>query len=256
MKVSIIISILNSHEILKRHLLHFKEMNLPDDVEFIFLDDGSYPSLKNTVGLKNVMIYPTNDDRPWAVGLARNLGAELAMGDYYLMTDIDYIISREAVETVRNFTGHKLRFKRQFGILDEEGSFTQDFDELRKWGLLESRIQERGLNLPPHPNNFAMRKDIYWMLGGYDESKMHLPYPKCTDDGGFKGRWSGALKEGKVREETADTRPTLYMFPSGQFCGDVDYNPFGFFHNLSRKNEANYWYVKSVSDKAAQSVSN
>jgi hypothetical protein len=29
------------------------------------------------------------------------------------------------------------------------------------------------------------------------------------------------------------------MFPNGQYCGDVDYNPFNLFHALTRKTEYN-----------------
>jgi len=43
MKLSIVISIYQSHEIVRRQALHFAKMGLPDDVEFIFVDDGSDP---------------------------------------------------------------------------------------------------------------------------------------------------------------------------------------------------------------------
>jgi hypothetical protein len=35
----------------------------------------------------------------------------------------------------------------------------------------------------------------------------------------------------------------LYMFPNGQFCGDVDYNPFSLFHELTRKTKENPLYA-------------
>jgi hypothetical protein len=217
-------------------------MNLPDDVEIIFLDDGSDPPLEDTVGLKNLIIHPTNDTRPWTVGLARNMGARMAKGQYYLMTDIDYIIPWEAIDHVRSFDGDKVRFKRRFGVLTEDGLLSTDLNLLAEYGLLEERRKTKGNYLPPHPNNFAMRKDIFWDLGGYDENKMHLEYPKCTDDGGFKRRWVEMQNKGLVKD--SDHRPTLYMFPSGQFCSktDVDYNPFNLFHTHTRKTKANiYW---------------
>ena len=45
-KLSIIIPVLNSHEIVRRQIAHFKKMNLPDDVELIIVDDGSDPPLE------------------------------------------------------------------------------------------------------------------------------------------------------------------------------------------------------------------
>ena len=45
-RLSIIIPVLNSHEIVRRQIEHFKKMDLPDDVELIIVDDGSDPPLE------------------------------------------------------------------------------------------------------------------------------------------------------------------------------------------------------------------
>jgi glycosyltransferase involved in cell wall biosynthesis len=249
MKLSIIISVLNSHEIVRRQLLHFKRMALPGDVEIILLDDGSFPALTDTVGVPNLTIQPTGNHHAsgsvsgWTVELARNQGARMAKGEYLLMTDIDYVIPREAIETVYTLKEDKAGFHREFGVLDENGNLTQDFAELRRYGLLESRIKARGTHLPPHPNNFIMRKSTFWQLGGYREDLAGKPYPNKGDTY-FKRAWAKACEAGEATIQDANLRATLYMFPNGQFCGDVDYNPFGLFHDLSRKSEANHWYLK------------
>jgi len=255
MKLSIIISVLNSQEIVRRQLLHFKKMNLPDNVEIIFIDDGSDPPLEFLNPPKNFIAIATNDKRAWTVELARNLGARMAQGEYLLMTDIDYIIPRDAIETVYTLKEDKAGFHRQFGVLDEDGNFTQDLDVLRKYGLLESRIQERGTFMPPHPNNFIMRKETFWKLGGYREDLVNRPYPNKGDTY-FKRAWAEALNRKEVTIQDPRLRKTLYMFPNGQFCGDVDYNPFDLFHTLTRKTRENYWYANmlnkmpiSVSDR-------
>ncbi|KKT34565.1 MAG: hypothetical protein UW23_C0034G0004 [Candidatus Collierbacteria bacterium GW2011_GWA1_44_12] len=41
MKLSIIIAFYNSHEAVKRQVKYFSSMDLPDDIEFILVDDGS-----------------------------------------------------------------------------------------------------------------------------------------------------------------------------------------------------------------------
>ena len=242
MKLSIIIAILNSHEIVRRQYLHFSKMDLPEDVEIIFIDDGSYPPLEPP-GIKNFTLHYTNDKRQWTTGIARNTGARVAKGKYFLMTDIDYIIPRDAIEAARNLKEDKMCFRREFGVLDDDGNITQDINILRQWGLAENRIKSRGTKIAPHPNNFVMRKEIFWKLGGYREDRMNEGYPKCTDDGAFKIRWTKLLNSGGATIKDADLRPTLYMFPSGQYCGDVDYNPFGMFHDLTRKTKENYWYA-------------
>ena len=45
MKISIIIAVYNSHGAVARQVKYFKAMNLPADIEFIFVDDGSNPPL-------------------------------------------------------------------------------------------------------------------------------------------------------------------------------------------------------------------
>jgi len=247
MKLSIIIAVLNSHEIVRRQILHFNslyEVGIPSDVEVIFVDDGSDPPLELDVPCGfHCRILTTNDKRQWTTGIARNMGARMTNGEYLLMTDIDYIITEECIEAARNLKEDKMCFKREFGVLDENGNLTQDLNILRKWGLTEDRIKSRGTKLAPHPNNFVMRKEIFWKLGGYREDRMNEGYPKCTDDGAFKIRWTKLLNSGGATIQDADLRPTLYMFPSGQYCGDVDYNPFGMFHELTRKTKENYWYA-------------
>jgi len=238
MRLSIIISILNSHEIVRRQILYFEKMNLPDDVELIFVDDGSDPPLSFDTKLKNFTIYQTHDTRAWTVEAARNIGARIANGKYLFMTDIDYIISPEAIEAARNLKHDKMSVRRQFGVLDEHGNFTQDIEVLKAYGLAAERIETRGVNLAPHPNNFAMRRETFFRIGAYVEDRVGMEYP-LGGDGEFKRRWTEAYNKGRVTLQDDDLRPTIYMFPNGQFCGDVDFNPFDLFHDLSRKSSRN-----------------
>ena len=243
MRLSIIIPVLNSQEIVRRQLLHFKKLDLPAEVEIILVDDGSTPPIEDTVGVKNLRIIRTNDFRPWTWALARNRGARESRGDYFLMCDLDYIIPREAVEEALKFNGAKMRFKREFGVLLEDGSFSQDKDILIQYGLPAERIANKGFRMPPHPNNFVMKKEVYWEIGGYREDLFMNPYPQ-GEDSIFKREWVKRINAGKYQE--FDTRPMLYMFPNGQFCGDVDYNPFNLFHSNSRKTLKNAHYREQL----------
>lgn len=225
-------------------------MNLPDDVEILFMDDGSNPPLQCDQ-LRNLRIIPVGNPRnetdgifyDGRVSIARNMGARLAQGEFLLMTDIDYIITEECIEAALHMQYDKQRFVRQFGVIKEDGSVTQDFDELRKYGLSEERIQSRGLNISPHPNNFIMRKTTYFQMGGYRENLQDC-YPSRGDTM-FKGDWTKLYEAGKATLAPADTRPTILMFPNGQFCGDLDYNPFGLFHGLSRLTKRNPYLRKA-----------
>jgi hypothetical protein len=189
----------------------------------------------------NIQIFETHEYRPWTSSAARNRAAKIANGRKLFMVDGDYIISREALERARQFEGDRLGCRREFGVLTEDGTFTQEHEVLKEWGLPLSRLRKRGTRFPPHPNQFIMRTELFLEMGGYDEERIfNATYPQ-REDNYFKRlcrRWQG---EGKL-VWSEEERPTLYMYPNGQFCGDVDHNPFNLFHKLTRKTDRNYWY--------------
>jgi len=242
MKLSIIVAVLDSHEIVRRQILHYWGMRFPrPDVEVIFMDDGSDPPLH--FPCDTVRIIPTNDFRPWTWAVARNSGAKIARGEYLLMTDIDYIIPQEALDAALAFTGDKMRFKREFGVLDKQGQISQDHEVLKAYGLSAERLASKGVKMPPHPNNFLMRRELFLEMGGYLEDRVGQPYPQ-REDGEFKRRWMSWVEQGKCHD--SNHRPTLLMFPNGQFCagGDVDSDPMNLFHKLTRKTPHNPWHTR------------
>ena len=238
--ISIIIPVLNSHEIVRRQVLHFEKIGIPDDVEILIIDDGSTPPIEINSKLP-IRLHHTNDFREWTWPVARNTGAKLAKGDYFLMVDLDHIISRELIDAVRGFKGDHMRFNREFAVLDEEGNLTQDRDILTEYGL----PKDRDVKFTPHRNQFAIHKDLYWKMGGFREDRIGKPYPQ-REDGDFAKVWRQMHEAGEIRDFDEmigyDKRPTLYMFPNGKYCGDVDFNPKGLFHTLTRKTEANRFY--------------
>jgi glycosyltransferase involved in cell wall biosynthesis len=242
-KVSIVIPVLNSHEVLRRQMLYFEHIGIPNDTEIIIVDDGSTPALEYH-GELPVTIYPTHDYRPWTWALARNAGAALAKGEYLIFFDIDHIITREIIDLARTFGGQKIEFLREFGVLLEDGLLTQDLNTLVSYGFPLKRYNTRGLRISPLPNNFVMRKDIFFALGGYRKDLIGRPYPQ-GEDSDFKRKWHNWKVAG--RGANHPYRPLSYMFPNGYLCGDVDLNPFGLFHELSRKTQNNYRYRKQIS---------
>jgi hypothetical protein len=221
----------------RRHLLHFERMGLPADTELILVDDGSDPPIEvmaSDVSGMDVMIHRTGDTRPWTWALARNAGARLAKGQNLLMFDLDHIVPREAIDFIRGFDGLKVQFIREFGVLDENGVLTQDRELLEEYGL----PRENGLRIGPLPNNFAMRRDLFWKLGGYREDLVEKPYPQ-GEDRAFRSVWRTFDPTGA---KVCVHRPTIFMFPNGYYLGDVDADPKGLFHGLSRKTNRNYRY--------------
>lgn len=246
MKLSIILPVLNSHEIVRRQLCHFDTIGIPDDTEVILIDDGSDPAI-TAEPRPWLTIHQTNDEREWTWPVARNTGARLAKGEYLMMVDLDHIITRDFIDKTRVFTGDHIRINREFGVLDEDGKLTQDRDVLRAWGLPD----RYKLTLTPHRNQFAIHRDLYAKLGGYREDRIGKPYPQ-REDGDFAKAWRKLHEAGEIQDYDDlvgyDKRPILYMFPNGKYCegGDVDSNPFGLFHTLSRKTEVNRYHTRTL----------
>lgn len=208
------------------------------DTEIIIVDDGSDPPLENTCDLPELVIHRTNDKRPWTWALARNAGARIAQGEYLLMFDVDHILSLATIPYLRKFTGKKLQFFREIGVLDENGILTQDRDVLAEWGYPKNK----GLSIGPLPNNFAIRRDLFWELGGYREDLVERPYPQ-GEDRHFRSVWrTYEIARGGEGSCVHTQRLKMYMFPNGKYVGDVDGDVKGMFHKLSRKTRRNFWY--------------
>ena len=231
MKVSIINAVLNSPEVVKRQILHYNKIGLPGDVELIIVDDGSKPPLKIEVEPQfTFSLYATNDYRPWTQPAARNFGAKKAKGEYLILTDIDHIISKEVIEAARNAQADVVRFKREAGILDEKGSFTQWMDALRKYGFNRGKLK-----IAPHGNSYIFKRDLFLELGGVDERFVGTGKYPNREEVPLKQKLKKLAEAGEIKIIDDDSRPTIFMIPNGKYCGEKDYNPFGLFHNLSRK---------------------
>jgi len=238
MKLSIVIPVLNSHEVVRRQLMHFERIGLPGDTELILVDDGSDPPIENNFS-QLARIHRTDDTRPWTWALARNAGARLARGEFLLMYDIDHIASRHLIDFIRKFDGHKVQFVREIGVLDENGWLTQDRATLESYGW----PKDKGLGIGPLPNNFAMRRDLFWELGGYREDLVEKPYPQ-GEDRDFRSKWrTYEHAQGGEGSMVCSIRPRIFMFPNGKYVGDVDADPKGLFHTLSRKTSRNWFHL-------------
>lgn len=238
MKISVIIAILNSHEVVRRQIEHFCKMDLSNEVEFIFVDDGSNPPLDfPDCRLRNFRISYTNDKRPWTQGLARNIGASNARGEYLLFTDIDHIITKEAINDSLAFIGDKLIFPRHYGILDKNGEIICDEKSMLEFGLHPERVKtHRGyLCAGIHGNTYLIRKKIFDMIGGYDhrycESGFHVGGKYASEESKFNHKYDNEVSKGNAKWQEVGSK--IYFYPVGKFRTDNDTNPFGLFHGLS-----------------------
>jgi hypothetical protein len=232
-KLSIIIAVLDSHEIVRRQIEYFKQMALPEDVEIILVDDGSEPPLYYGGGLKNFTMIATNDKRRWTQGLARMKGIEQAKGEYIFCTDIDHIISREAIEEGREFAGDKMVFQRRFAYLDPDGKLIRDRQKLLVWGLREAAIRDEFLSDGVHGNTWMIKKQIFNDLGGYDLTRCNSGTHLQGEDREFNRKWYRANKAGRYMPQVQG--PPIYFFPMGKYHATGDENPHGLFHLMVKE---------------------
>lgn len=235
MKLSIVISFFESYKAVSRQVKYFAKMDLPNDIEFIFVDDGSKPShLIEEYKLKNLTLVHTFDYRQWTQGLARNFGIEFASGKYILTTDIDHILSKEAIMASYRFEGDKMIFPRFFGVLTRSGNLTQKFSTLLNYGLNpESVTPKRGLYCSYHGNTWTMKKSTFMELGMYDPAHClyghHAP-SRCGEDGHLNHKWNRRAAALGIKPVVG---PKIFMFPNGRYNIDKNPNPKGLFHTLS-----------------------
>jgi len=215
-KLSVIIAVLDSRTVFARPVLYFHKMNI-SKVEFIFLDDGSdpplelpYDSIPDLLG-SQIQLYRTRDTRPWTQPCARNLGALLADSPRLLMTDIDHILSKEAIEFCRNSDEDKVMFPRSWGVLDNHGKIHQKSNVLFDHGLSKELYNKRKLNAGMHHNTFMMKTKIFMNLGGYD-TKFCGKYG--GDDTDFSSRYGDLYKKRVVKRHVMG--PGIYVYPDPQ----------------------------------------
>lgn len=229
MRLSIVTAVLNSPEILRRHILHYEKMPLPSDVEWIVVDDGSDPPVEQS---RAYSLYRTNDTREWTQPAARNYGAKKAGGEFCLFTDIDHIVSRETIQIALDNIRHDvIRFRREVGVLDGGGHFTQAWSALRLWGYDGDKLKIR-----PHGNSYIIRTGLYLGLGGVSEQHVGTGKYPNREEVPLKRYLKKLEQAGDISIWQDQTKPFIYMFPNGHYCnnGDKDFNPFGFFHDTTR----------------------
>ena len=245
MKVSIVTAVLNSPEVVRRHVLHYRAMPLPEDVEWIVVDDKSErPLRREDYDLPRLTIVRHELPGIWTQPAARNFGVRHAIGDYLLCTDIDHIVTLDLLTFARTTEYDFVKLKREVAVLDEEGRFVQTESEVLRYGFQPERFARGRFHIAPHTNSFIVRRQVYLDTGGVSERRVKLHRHPNREEIPFRRRIFALEKEGKIQvldEYTngADTRPMLYMFPNGQYCGSINYNPFGLFHALPRKTRGN-----------------
>lgn len=217
--LSLVVSVLDSHEVVRRQLLHLGRV-LPPDCELVLVDDGSDPPLRATCDSVPTpfafTLYATNDRRPWTQPRARNVGASIARSGRLLFFDIDHLVTADVLRHCLAYAGDKLHWTRVPGVLDEFGRVVTDRRGLVEYGLTDETPSV-------HANSFMIRRTLFDALGGYDE---RLCGRYGGDDIDFNDRYAELCRRGHARP--AEVAGLGYVYP------DPARDVRGLFHSLRR----------------------
>jgi hypothetical protein len=148
---TIVMAYYENGTMLDRHMAEWAGYREEDKsfLKAIIVDDGS-PSDPAKDHIKDVgfpvELYRIGIDIPWNQNGARNLGMTHA-DDWCLMTDIDHLLTGDMV------------YKIQIMPLDPD-----------KYYLPARRRAVDGLPYKRHPNSYIINRELFWKVGGYDES--------------------------------------------------------------------------------------
>jgi len=240
-KLSIVTAVLNSPEVVRRHVLHYQRMPLPEDVEWIVVDDKSDPPLlREDYDLPRLTIVRHTLPGIWTQPAARNFGARQAVGEKLLCTDIDHIVTQDLIDFARETPYDFVKLRREVAILDAEGRFVQTEEAVLEYGFQPERLARGRFHIAPHTNSFIVTRKVYLDLGGVSERRVKLGRHPNREEIPLRRRIWEQARLGNITvldEQTNghDQRPMLYMIPNGHYCGHKDANPFGLFHSLPRK---------------------
>lgn len=212
MKGSIVIPCLDSHEVVRRQLLWISSWMAPfaDRWNLVLVDDGSNPKISITPPTSHETILyriPSHPEK-WTQPRARNVGARACPASQLIFfTDIDHILTPEALADADSFRGDMLRFHRKPAFLDPSGKLHTKEDDLLNCGFSHSDLKCKSTE---HKATFAIRKTIHDLLGGFDE-KFCGTYG--SDDIDYSQRYEKMRTEGNCKPSEFSASP-IYVFPN------------------------------------------
>lgn len=163
-------------EFLCRQILHWNEYpdDLMDNLRVILVDDGS-PRQPAEVVVRAALprvrfskrLFRVDVDVRWNWLAARNIGAHYAPDGWMLLTDMDHVVPERTLRSL----------------------MTSEYDTNTIY-----RFSRIGTKTTPHPNSWFVTREMFWRIGGYDESAS-----------GYYGT------DGDYRRRCAETAPVVIL---------------------------------------------
>lgn len=147
-RISIIVHGYNNQSALSLQEPIWRAWQLIDQIEFIFIDDGSSPPLSLENLPAHARCYRIHTDIKWNQPGAKNLGANFAQGEWFLFYDLDHFVDNNFLISLLDC----LKFLK--------------CDTVYKFNRFCIKTQSL---INPHVNSFLIHRDGYNLIGGYDE---------------------------------------------------------------------------------------
>jgi glycosyltransferase involved in cell wall biosynthesis len=199
--VSIIFLVFESYEMVRRQVLYMNSLNLGEEFEVIFADDGSNPPviLYDHPNFRFKRVYRERK-QPWTIPKICNAGVKKADGIYVMFLGADHMLSPEWVEWARSTNAGYAVFTRKYALLNPDGH------------LLKIQWCEEDCNVD-YTSLGWIRRNHYWKVGGMTE-KFSGPTKGSADVSLFQ-TWCGI--RGTTRANIIDRgrkkNPFYYMLP-------------------------------------------
>jgi hypothetical protein len=195
-KVSLVVPMYQSWEILRRQILYWNSLRIPKTIEIIIADDGSNPEpvLYDNPKFRFQLVYRANKQKGWTIPHILNFGAKHARGQYIMFLGIDHMISPEWISWAMNSEDEYSVFTRKCALLDYNGN------------LLRIQFKDNDCCVD-YTSIGWVSKRTFNNVGGFDEEVNGVN----KDVNFFRGV---ADKLGKTRKYYIKRSPTfVYMLP-------------------------------------------
>lgn len=155
MKLSIVIISWNSLPMLRRCLESLRPVVSRQDVELIWVDNGSTDGSEEWVEREFPEVNSIILDRNYGVAYARNRGVEQAKGEYLLFLDDDTESTPESIDAMmRHLDTHPETGMCGVALRDGDGNLQDSFKEFPGIGVkvrnvLRSHLRVRKWSSPP-----------------------------------------------------------------------------------------------------------
>lgn len=201
-RVSIIFLVFESYEMVRRQVLYMNSLNLGEEFEVIFADDGSNPPvvLYDKPNFRFKEVYRKRDGLPWTIPMICNAAVKKADGIYVMFLGADHMLSPEWVEWAKKSNAGYGVFTRKYALLNPNG------------GLLKIQYNEEDCNVD-YTSLAWIRRNHYWKAKGMME-RLAGPSKGSADVSLFR-TWCGirGVTRAAIIDRGQKKNPFYYMLP-------------------------------------------